>query len=448
MALHTPLEPTPLPWRAPLLTPEHPHASAAVAGARWHALALRVGFLGAGASLLSVAMAAWSQGDVTTHHDVVGMVFAAYAVAFVLLAAGALPPAASQRLSPLILAGAVGGLLLFSYVQLRISLPTYQTDNAVFSHVAAEQLLNGRNPYAIQDRDLIANSAQRFGLQATFLTHTTDGTALDNLMSWPSGSILPLAPFLKFGGSDVRWVVVAFEIAVMVLLWLAAPRELRPLSVLPMLVDRDLFLQFTGGGVMDFMWVAPMVGAAIALYRRHFIWSALCFGLAAGTKQQPWLLAPFLMLYVWNVHQHQSIRGRLRECSIYGCVAAASFLVLNGPFIVLDPAAWVHGTMLPVTQQLVPFGSGLSMLTQTGIADLPKSFYSLATFGAWGVLLLAYALYFRTLKHALWLMPAIIMWFGYRGLQNYFIYWTPLLMVAVFAWWNEETEAQAAEETA
>ena len=59
-------------------------------------------------------------------------------------------------------------------------------------------------------------------------------------------------PFLKFGGHDVRWVVVAFEIAVMALLWFGAPRELRPLTVLPMLVDPDLFLQFTGGGVMDF----------------------------------------------------------------------------------------------------------------------------------------------------------------------------------------------------
>lgn len=447
MALHTPLESTPMRQPVPFLAPRQPGTSAAVADARWQGFALRVGFLGTGASLLSVAMASWAQGQVSTHHEVVGLVFAAYAFAFVLLAAGVLPRASAQRLAPLILAGAIGGLLLFSYVRLQISLPTYQTDNAVFSHVAAEQLLNGTNPYTIQDRDLIANSAERFGLQATFLTHTTDGTALDSLMSWPAGSILPLAPFLKFGGSDVRWVVVAFEIAAILLLWLAAPRELRPLSVLPMLVDPDLFLQFTGGGVMDFIWVAPMVGAAIALYRRHFILSAVLFGVAAGTKQQPWLLAPFLMLYVWNVHQHQSIRERLRACSIYGCVAAASFLVLNGPFIALDPAAWLRGTMLPVTQQLVPFGSGLSMLTQTGIADLPKSFYSLATFGVWGVLLLAYALYFRTLKHTLWLMPAIIMWFGYRGLQNYFIYWTPMLIVAAFAWWEDEREAAAGELT-
>lgn len=441
MALHSPLQPTPVREPARFPTVAEPSARVSPADAQWQALALRVGFLGTGASLLSVALSAWAQGQVNTHHEVVALVFAVYALAFALLALGVMPVATARPFTPLIVLGVIGGLLVFSYVRLQISLPTYQTDNAVFSHVAAEQLLDGNNPYTIRDRELIASSAERFGLQTTFLTHTTDGAALDNLMSWPAGAILPLVPFLKFGGSDVRWVVVAFEIAAILLLWLAAPRELRPLIVLPVLVDPDLFLQFTGGGVMDFIWVAPMIGAAIALYRRHFIVSALCFGLAAGTKQQPWVLAPFLMLYIWNTHEGQSIGSRLRACGLYGGVAAGAFFALNGPFIVADAQAWYDGTMLPVTKLLVPFGSGLSMLTQTGIADLPKSFYSLATFGVWGFLLLAYALYFRTLKHTLWLMPAIIMWFGYRSLQNYFIYWTPMLLVAVFAWWEDGRRA-------
>jgi hypothetical protein len=39
-------------------------------------------------------------------------------------------------------------------------------------------------------------------------------------------------------------------------------------------------------------------------------------------------------------------------------------------------------------------------------------------------------------------MPAIIMWFGYRSLQNYFIYWSPMLLVAAFAWWDEEAPTE------
>lgn len=413
-------------------------APATLVSRRWESFVLRAGLMGSGASLLSVAWAAWAQGQITAHHEVVFMVVAMYAMAFVLLGLAAAPPHVGQRVRWLIPAGSVVGLVIFAYVRIEISLPTYQTDNAVFSHVAAEQLLNGRNPYTINDPELIGDSAERFGLQTTFLTHTTDAEPLDNLMSWPAGSILPFAPFLKLGGTDVRWVVVAFEIAVLALLWLAAPSVLKPLSVLPFLVDPDLYLQFTGGGVMDFLWVAPMLGAAIALYNRQFWWSALLFGLAAGTKQQPWILAPFLLVYVAQADEQWTPGERARQALAYAVVAGMGFLALNGPFIAWGPQEWLDGTLIPFSRQLVPFGSGLSMLTQTGILDLGKTFYTAATFGVWGLLLLAYAVHFRTLKHALWIMPAIIMWFGYRGLQNYFIYWTPVLIVAVFAWWKEE----------
>jgi uncharacterized membrane protein len=406
-------------------------------GERWEGVALRIGFFGAGASLLSVAQQAWARGQITSNNEVVAMVIGLYALAFGLLALGVCPRSLGQRLRWTILAASIAGLAVFSYVMLEIALPTYQTDNAVFSHVAAERLLEGQNPYTIDDPALIEQSAERFGLPVTFLTHTTDGEPLTNLMSWPAGTILPLAPFLQFGGSDVRWVVAGFEATAMILLWLAAPRALKPLSVLPLLVDPDLYLQFTGGGVMDFVWVVPMMGSAMALYGRRFVLSALLFGLAAGTKQQPWLLTPFLLIYVAQI-DGGTLRERAVRVATYTVAASAGFLALNGPFIAWGPQDWLSGTLIPFSEQLVPFGSGLSMLTQTGIADLGKSFYSAATFGVWAVLILAYGLHFRTLRHTLWLMPAIVMWFGYRSLQNYFIYWTPLLIMAGFAWWREE----------
>ncbi|MBI5284182.1 MAG: hypothetical protein HY874_03725 [Chloroflexi bacterium] len=420
-----------------------PGPRAIIPAARWEQLALRVGLIATGALAFNMALQSWQMGDIGSHPAVVGMVFVQYALAFALLVGGVMPVNAARRAAPLIAIAVLYSLASWSYIKIEINLRVYGTDNAAFSHVAAEKLLEGANPYQVHDRTVIEESAFRFGVPATFVTSTTDGQTLDNLMSWPAGSVLVLAPALALGLQDMRWVVVGFEVAVIVLLWLRAPAPLRPVVLLPIVVDPDLFLQFTGGGVMDFIWVLPMLFAAIALYGGRLHWSALCYGLAAGIKQQPWLLAPFLAIYLWNTRHEDPLALRARAVAVFGAVAAAGFLALNAPFVVWGLSDWMRGVLLPFREQLVPFGSGISLLTQTGAVGLPKDFYSAATFGVWGALILIYALYFRSLRHALWLAPAIIMWFGYRSLQNYYVYWIPMLLVALIAWWEEEADAAA-----
>ncbi len=412
--------------------------------ARWEQLILRLGFIATGVFSFNMALQAWQQGQIETHREVLWAVFAEYALAFTLLTAGMLPGAVLKRLSLLIPAALVLVLVVWFYVKIEIALTIYGTDNLAFSQIAAERLRHGQNPFSVHDPSVIQTAADRFGVPRTFLTSTTDGRPLSNLMSWPAGSVLVFVPAVFLGVGDMRWVVVAFEIAVLAALWLRASAALRPLIVIPLAVDPDLFLQFTGGGVVDFVWVLPVLASAIALYGRRYGWAALLYGLAAGTKQQPWLLAPFLVIWIWHMHGKLPLRARGRAVAEFGAIAAAGFLVLNVPFMVWDFGGWYRGVMLPFNAQLVPFGSGISLLTQTGAAELSKDFYSAATFGVWGVLLLAYALHFRTLKHAVWLAPAIIMWFGYRSLQNYFIYWTPMMLVALMAWWEEEGRAAAA----
>lgn len=441
-----PASPVPLPARArPGETAEARSAAVAIVEARWRQLIARVGLLATGALLLNIALQLWAQGQVTEHHEVVAMVFALYALAAAALAAAVLPSEFARRAAPFAPVLAIIALLVWSYVRLDISLASYGTDNAVFSHVAAEQLLDGHNPYSVNDAALIDRSVERFGLPSTFVTRTTDGKPLEKLMSWPAGSIAPLVPALALGLDDVRWVVVAFEVATCVLLCWRAPSALRPVVLLPLVVDPDLFLQFTGGGVMDWFWVLPMTGCAIALYGGHLGRAAVLYGLAAGTKQQPWLLAPFLAVYVWHALAERGREERREAMLSFAGLVAAGFLLPNIAFMAWDFSGWLEAVLLPFREQLVPFGSGLSLLTQSGISNQPKSFYSLATFGVWGVLVLAYALHFRTLRHALWLAPAVVMWFGYRGLQNYYVYWTPMLLVALMVWWEEQ---QAATERA
>jgi uncharacterized membrane protein len=411
--------------------------------ARWEQLIMRIGFIGTGVLMLNMAFRSWQIGQVGSRHVVVSLVFAEYAVAFALLLIGVASIERMRRLVPLIAVATLFAFVVWSFIQIHIAFTIYGTDNAALSHVAAEKLMDGQNPYSFNDRTLVEESAQRFGVPQTFITDTTDGQPISNLMSWPAGSVLVLVPSLALGVDDVRWVVVIAEIITFAILWFRAPPVLRPLALLPLTVDPDLFIQFTGGGVMDYLWVAPMTACAAALYSRRLSMAGLMFGLAAGIKQQPWLLAPFLLIWLW---QTQDRERRLSAIAEFAGVAAVGFLALNLPFMLWDFGAWTRGVMLPLSQPLVPFGSGISLLTQAGIADLPKRFYSAATIGVLGVLVIAYALHFRTFKHALWFAPAIIMWFGYRGLQNYFVFWAPVALIALYVWWEEQEHSDALEE--
>ncbi len=435
------------PQLAAVLAEPGPHPRAMIPAVRWEQLALRIGLIATGALVFNMALQSWQMGDIGSHPAVVGIVFVQYALAFTLLAVGVMPVNAARRAAPLIAIAVLYSLVSWSYIKIEINLRVYGTDNVAFSHVAAEKLLSGTNPYQVHDRAVIEEGAFRFGVPATFVTSTTNGQTLDSLMSWPAGSVLVLAPALALGLQDMRWVVVLFEVAVMAALWFRAPGALRPVVFLPIVIDPDLFLQFTGGGVMDFIWVLPTLLAAIALYGGRLHWSALCYGLAAGAKQQPWLLAPFLAIYIWNIRREDPLPLRVRAVAAFGAVSAAGFLALNAPFMVWGFNDWMRGVLLPFREQLVPFGSGISLLTQTGAVGLPKEFYSAATFGVWAVLILVYVLYFRSLRHALWLAPAIIMWFGYRSLQNYYVYWIPMMLVALIAWWEEEDDAAASAPT-
>ena len=71
------------------------------------------------------------------------------------------------------------------------------------------------------------------------------------------------------------------------------------------------------------------------------------------------------------------------------------------------------------------------MITLASGVPLPPAFYQVTVAIAAVTLLVEYYLYFEQLAYAVWAFPAIILWFSYRGLQNYFIFWTPLLVMSV-----------------
>jgi hypothetical protein len=253
-------------------------------------------------------------------------------------------------------------------------------------------------------------------------------------MSWPAGGVLVLAPALALGLQDMRWVVVLFEVAVMVALWFRAPGALRPV-VFPIVIDPDLFLHSRVVASWTYL------GAADALRRdRGYAGRSLVGALLLGSrrKTQPWLLAPFLAIYLntaatrWLCARRRAFGARIGS----GIPASTRRSWSGVQRLDAACAALLSGAV-------GPFGSGISLH-----ADRRRR-------AAEGVLQRRHAsacgrascsstpLLPQPAPHALWLAPAIIMWFGYRSLQNYYVYWIPMMLVALIAWWEEEDDAAA-----
>jgi hypothetical protein len=86
----------------------------------------------------------------------------------------------------------------------------------------------------------------------------------------------------------------------------------------------------------------------------------LALGLACGTKQTAWFLAPALLA---TAHARGGRAALLRALA----GAALGFAALNLLFAAIDPGAWLHGILAPLTDGLFPLGAGLVGLVTSGV---------------------------------------------------------------------------------
>ena len=83
---------------------------------------------------------------------------------------------------------------------------------------------------------------------------------------------------------------------------------------------------------------------------------------------------------------------------------------------------------------------GLSMLTQLNMTPLNKTFYFIMVLTVSSLLLLNYFVYYDKLKYTVFIFPAVIMWFSYRGLDNYFTSMIPIVTASFVLWYEEKVK--------
>ena len=324
---------------------------------------LRLAFLFSGQFALYEGFQDWNRGQpLSTHPEVAVLTLTVYAVSLLIIAMSLLPSKTVLRFRDLPLLPLMLATLTSLYVVSTIAYKgSYRTDVLAFSHYAAILFANqGVNPYT-QD---MTKALAIFAVQPSDLTPLTSGAYLPTFQ-YPALHFLVFVPFVWLGLQDMRWVLVLFEVAVFLTLYLKAPQRLRPMLLLPLFAGSDLMINFTAASVSDVLWVLPLLFAAF--YLEKPLASGLFYGLACAMKQTPWLLAPFLLVYMMRTEGEKDLRDRFVRTAKFVVVTAAVFLVINLPFMLMNLTAWFGRVLTPMTGDLVTLSQGPSLLKEVSL---------------------------------------------------------------------------------
>lgn len=293
------------------------------------------------------------------------------------------------------------------------------TDALMYQEYSARLFLAGENPYGRELHD--AYRVHRAPL--TFSTPLIGGEIAGRL-PYPALSFLLFVPFFSLGLSAELVFPLLLSIA-LALVYFAAPEKYRPVALLPFLADPNYFFH-ANGGVGDIAW-AILLSLMVIAWRRPF-WRAVLFGLAASYKQLPWFAAPFLLVRIF----WENPDSRRREIFRFVLGSVLVFGVINAPFIIWNPAAWIAGVFDPLLSPMQIFGQGASVLTTVGWAAIPKTLYVVGSYGLLLIFLVAYARHYPRAPHLIWILTGLALWFGFRSLASYWYYFLFPFAVELF----------------
>ena len=308
----------------------------------------------------------------------------------------------------------------------------FNTDAAAFNQRAAQLLVNAIDPYRATFRagHLLLRGA------GAFWTYTLNGGHVDQL-SYPALSFLLQAPLQLVGLEHLTtdWVDLAAWIFAAVLLYLVSPTNARWLA--PLLLVASFFTYSFAFGGTDALFVPFMMLAAWRWERflddgaaRAARWlGPLSLGVACSIKQTPWFCVPFFLVLIASEAHARGLRvtGPLIR---YAAAVAAPFVVLNAPFFLWSPTAWLHGILLPLNQPLIPDGQGLVSLATHGLLHSVHPFdLQLAAAAVFFALLLALALWYPQWKRTWLFAVPFILFVPSRSLSSYLVDFVPAAFV-------------------
>src|SRR6266480_4446286 len=313
--------------------------------------------------------------------------------------------------------------------------PQYSNDGTSLDTNAAILLVEGHNPYT--DSNII-NVVREFPVEAYWTTPLRVGQFANRLeypsasdfrsvlatdlkagfapefeskVSYPALSFLTLVPFVWLNVYNVLAFYLLCYIVIVAIAWKIVRPELRPWVLLLSLANVSMLISVSSGNLDVFNILLVILAW---LLRERGWWSALFLGLAFSSKQLSWFFVPFYAIMIWRQYNFMEA---VRRLTVAGIVA----LLINLPFILWNPHAWIAGIMAPIADPMFPEGVGLISLSTTPLLPIfPPMVYDVLELGA---VLVALVWYWRICKErpeAAMVLAIIPLFFAWRSLSSYF----------------------------
>jgi uncharacterized membrane protein len=309
----------------------------------------------------------------------------------------------------------------------------YSTDSAAFEQAAAHALQHGGDPYVVS----MSSAATYLHVAARFWTYTVNGGHVSHY-SYPAGSFLfeTLAMMLGFHHMVVDWVDLIAWLVTVVILFALLPSSLRWLAALLGLTP--FLLGGFSSGETDALFLPFLVLAAwrwdrFGQDRQAGLarWMGpIALGLACSIKQTPWFCVPLLASGIY-LEARQAGRPAGRLLLRYLSTVLGVFAVVNLPFVIWSPSAWLHGTLLPLDGGLIADGQGLVVLATQGVTGgVNLTLLSIAAALALVAVVIAFIVWYARLKPLCLLLVPIPFFFSPRSLSSYLVDVIPAALIA------------------
>ncbi|MDF3298411.1 hypothetical protein [Streptomyces tropicalis] len=306
-------------------------------------------------------------------------------------------------------------------------------DEAVLTTQAAHELVAGHTIYGRPWPWL-------FRTHGIALTPTVYG-GYDFTYGYPPLALLLTAPllWLGHGGAPATAMGTGALVVGAVVLWRMLPVPWR--SAATMVCLGFGFLPTYGRqGYPAILALALLVPVVVRWPRiglggrlgRAGLARAACLGAACAAQQLPWFVTPFLLAGLYAVRRGElgHRQAALVVLRLLG-VAVTVWLLINAYFAVHEPATWLEGIALPLTQGAVLHGQGLvdvSLYFTDGSGRL--DWYGHASMLLAAALLAVFVLFVRRLGPAATVLPWCAFFLATRSQDGYYLMMTPLWLAA------------------
>ncbi len=322
-------------------------------------------------------------------------------------------------------------------------------DATSLSHQAAQNLLDGKNPY--EEANIVSAMIEYHG-DIDKITPLREGRFADvfpypnieqledfwddirrapgeitieieSKFNYPAGGFLLPAPFLALGINDFRYIYIILLIPVLAYVIYKVPSKFRIHFIIALVASLEIWNAIAAGetGLLYF----PFLFLGWVLHKKNWWLSALFLAGAIAIKQLAWFILPFYLILIFRTRGWQQMAAAL-------LIIVGVFFAANGYFIAKDPGLWIYSVTAPVTDNMFPLGVGIVSIVSGGLVDIQSPLlFSILELAVAVAAVLWYFFKCHRYPEAGLILAVLPLFFAWRSLWGYFFYLDIIILASI-----------------